>query len=238
MSIGGGKSRGAGGRDPATVFKQLQGFLEPIYGDLISSTENIIGQNQYTNLNYQSNPYINQIVGGSQYEALRAARESYQGTKNLPRELQGLLGAQSDASTRAAALAARTAGGGRGGLAYGGGAASIAGQSAAASASALGAGYLGALVQGRQAQVGAAQNLTSAANAILQGRQAQAGIVGQYQSLNQQLSQQNRLFNVEARLSPRQKYLEILGGISSSAIGGTGGSPGTRSKSKQGNSSF
>ena len=219
-AFGFAKSKGPGGRDPNILFNRfIKGFgaggddselgLADFQEDLL---KNIEGR--------ADNPFIGRIVQGQEDLLRRLGGLSGQ-LDNLPNMLRRTALASTDAGAVAAAQAAKLAGAGRGGAAFGaGGASALASRAAQTAATQQGAALASSLVQGEQAraafelQLGGLQG--SITDALSRGRVAQAGLFEQRQAPG---------------ISARQQFLNIIGDIARAGIAGSGGSPSTRGRS-------
>ena len=185
-------SKGSKGRDPFGTFSQ---FLPGIEG----------GRDDI--LDYLSrrgdNPYLASIASGQENLLGRLSRMSGQ--------LDGLPAMQ----------AAKAAGAGRGGLAFGGGGALAAATRAAqGAATQQGAALSQAIVQGQQAKAGFELQLGSLqaniADSLSKAKVAQSGLFEKRQG---------------AELDARRQFLDILGKMSASSLSGLGGGVGKASSS-------
>ena len=209
LSFNFGSSKGPGGRDPKKTFEDLlpgveRGFEQ--FNDALQSRDD--------------NPFILDIINSQEDLLGRLARMSGQ-LDGLPDMLKRSALGSTDAGAVAAMQAAKAAGAGRGGVAFGGGGALAAATRAAqGAATQQGAALASALVQGQQAKAGFELQLSglqgSVADSLSKGRIAQAGLFERRQ---------------DSSLDARQRFFDILGQMSIAGMGGTGGSPSTRARS-------
>ena len=202
-------SKGSKGRDPFGTFSQ---FLPGIEG----------GRDDI--LDYLSrrgdNPYLASIASGQENLLGRLSRMSGQ-LDGLPDMLKRSALGSTDAGAVAAMQAAKAAGAGRGGLAFGGGGALAAATRAAqGAATQQGAALSQAIVQGQQAKAGFELQLGSLqaniADSLSKAKVAQSGLFEKRQG---------------AELDARRQFLDILGKMSASSLSGLGGGVGKASSS-------
>lgn len=206
-----GKNRGASGRDPGDLYDRFKANITPHYGDLLNNIENNI-------LSRPDNPFLGGLtrdLEGVQARSLDVQR----GIDQLPGTLRSTALAESTAANQAGVMAARDAAGGRGGLAYGGGAGAIAARTATSSAPGRSAALYGALTTAEGLKSNLLGQQTGIAAGLSQARGVQAG-----------LSENRIMRNEDLRIGARQNFLNLLGGIAGGAISGAGGSPSKPSK--------
>lgn len=192
IQFGKAKSVGSTGRDPFLLFQQFRDATGPYQNKFLQDIDSLLA-------NRRANPYLDNVGNVLNRNA------------NLPSLLRARAAGSTDAATRAAAIASRTAAGARGGLAYGGGAGELAGRASALAGASTGQALLGAETD-------------------LAGYNLQEGnILLQQGALFQQLQEGD----LDRQLSARQRYIELLGGLGTAGISGAGGSPLTPSKSNQ-----
>jgi uncharacterized membrane protein YgcG len=217
LGLGFKRSKGAQGRDPKDLFDFFAGRLGSAHENLLTDTESILAQRQ-------ANPFLGGFTGGlrNTQQFARGLRGSFD---KLPGLLQQTALAQSDIGNRAASIAARQAAGGRGGLAFSGGAANIAGRIATGAAAQQNAALLGAQVTGEQARgqfnLGLLGLERGIGESLAAGSQAQGALF------------ENRMLSAEERrFGSRNRAFDALAQLAVSGIGGSGGSIQNRARSQ------
>lgn len=209
--LGFGKSKGSKGVNPLAYMKQMKEILDPLQGDLLDETEaQIAGR--------PANTYLANMGSGLEdtYGRMGSALDS----SNLQELLIRQAGASTDQASIAAVRAARMAGGARGGLAYGGGAGALAGRAGAQAGALGGSAILSGMVGAEQARLSGISMLGQVGSSLAQTRGAQAG-----------LFQQITEGDIGKRLGARERFLQLLGGMSGSVGSGAGGAAQTASRS-------